>query len=114
MPDQNSPEITATGVDSYDDTYLAWRMAALEAQQALRDWFDASAEDRVLRFFAYRAALDREEAAARDLQRLTELGRPCPDALGDRHTDSTNDEPDGGPARRKQSTTEAQASLHHS
>jgi hypothetical protein len=113
MPEHNAPELVAIGMGSYDDTYLAWRKAALEAQQALRDWFDASAGDRVLRFFAYRAALDREEAAARELQRVTELAQPRVDAVDDRPADLTSVGTDSGPAIESRPTAESQTILNH-
>jgi hypothetical protein len=45
-------------------------------------WREDPDRDQARAFCAYRAALEREEAAARDLARLTELTRPCQDALG--------------------------------
>jgi hypothetical protein len=56
----------------FDDVYTAWNLAEIECQNALRAWRDAGAcaEDA---YRAYRAALDREEAAARDLERLMRI-----------------------------------------
>lgn len=42
----------------------AWVFAAGDATRALRDWEHAGAEDRAPAFFAYQAALDREQQAA--------------------------------------------------
>jgi hypothetical protein len=53
----------------------------MEAQAALRAWFEVSPRHRETLWFAYRAALDREEAAARDLERLSQLAEPCLDRL---------------------------------
>ena len=55
-----------------DDVYMAWCRAQMECHLALRAWLDTSARDRAA-YHAYRAALDREEAAAVDLERLTQL-----------------------------------------
>jgi hypothetical protein len=45
----------------------AWRFAADEATHALHDWLSSPSSARIARFDAYRAALDREEQAARIL-----------------------------------------------
>jgi hypothetical protein len=58
-----------------DDAYISWRRAQLECHQALRAWLDTGGRSGVAADFAYRAALDREEAAARDLERLSRLAR---------------------------------------
>lgn len=52
-----------------DDAHLTWVAAEVQSQHALRAWFDAGAPQRAGAYLAYRAAVDREEAAARDLQR---------------------------------------------
>jgi hypothetical protein len=52
-----------------------------ESEHALRAWFDASARQRAGAYLTYRAAVDREEAAARDLQRLYALTRPFQERL---------------------------------
>jgi hypothetical protein len=57
-----------------DDAYLAWLSAESESGHALRAWCEAGNASAA--YFAYRAALDREEAAALDLQRLCELAAP--------------------------------------
>jgi hypothetical protein len=53
-----------------DDAHLTWVAAEIESEHTLRAWFDADARQRAGAYLAYRAAVDREEAAARDLQRL--------------------------------------------
>ena len=55
-----------------DDVYMAWSRAQTECHIALRAWFDSGTTNREA-YHAYRAALDREEAAAVDLERLSEL-----------------------------------------
>ena len=64
-----------------DDAHLTWVAAEIESEHALRAWFDADAGQRAGACLAYRAALDREEAAARDLQRLYALIQPCQERL---------------------------------
>jgi hypothetical protein len=59
----------------------AWVFAAADATRALRDWETAGAEDRAPAYFAYAAALDREQQAAAVLgeiaaeRRLTDCRR---------------------------------------
>jgi hypothetical protein len=66
-------EITTLGIRLIDDAHTAWLVAQIECAEALRAWFDAGAARRADANMAYRAALDREEAAAHDLARLTML-----------------------------------------
>ena len=77
MIDEMNADVAAIGVRLLDDAYLAWFSAEDESERALRAWSDGSASTRATSYAAYRAALDREEAAARDLQRLWALSRPC-------------------------------------
>jgi hypothetical protein len=55
-----------------DDAYSTWVQAQVECHEALRAWLDADTGNQ-LAFYVYRAALDREEAAAIDLERLSHL-----------------------------------------
>lgn len=75
-------ELAQIGVRLLDDAHLAWLTAESECERALHAWFDGGG-DRTHAYFAYRAALDREEAAAHDLQRLWQLSEPCRDALSE-------------------------------
>ena len=75
-------EIAAIGTRLLDDAYMAWFLAQHEADEALGAWFDPGARSRALAYRTYCAAVDREEAAARDLQRLTEISAPCVELLG--------------------------------
>jgi hypothetical protein len=52
-----------------------WVAAEVESEHALRAWLGAAAPHHAAPYLAYRAAVDREDAAARDLQRLYELAR---------------------------------------
>jgi hypothetical protein len=54
---------------------MAWFRAQIECHQALTAWLDSGGRSGVSADFVYRAALDREEAAARDLERLSRLAR---------------------------------------
>jgi hypothetical protein len=81
MTGQLEPEVAEIGVRLLDDAYMAWFAAESECEQALRAWFDGTSGNRARAYFAYRAALDREEAAAHDLQRLGALVQPCRDSL---------------------------------
>jgi hypothetical protein len=65
-----TPRPAETAIARYDRIYLAWFAAESECEQALRDWRGRTRSDRDGTYIAYRAALDREEAAARDLERL--------------------------------------------
>jgi hypothetical protein len=59
-----------------DDAHMTWVAAEVQSGYALRAWFQARAPDGAREYLAYRAAIDREEAAAHDLQRLSELTQP--------------------------------------
>ena len=74
---ETNTDVAAIGVRLLDDAYLAWFTAEDEAERALRAWSDGSGSTRAMSYAAYRAALDREEAAARDLERLWAVSRPC-------------------------------------
>jgi hypothetical protein len=52
---------------------MSWCTAQTQCHNALRAWFDAGPRDRAEANWAYRAALDREQAAASDLESLSQL-----------------------------------------
>jgi hypothetical protein len=79
-------ETAEIGVRLLDDAHVAWSAAQNECENALHHWFDASPRDRDAMYFRYRAALDREEAAALDFKRLWELSQPCRTRLTQRET----------------------------
>lgn len=70
-------ELAEIGIRLVDGAYMAWLVAERECEQALNAW----QEKRPGAYWAYRAALDREQAAALDLQRLSELSAPCREEL---------------------------------
>jgi hypothetical protein len=74
-------DLAVIAVRLLDDAYLTWVAAEVESEHALRAWFKGDASHRATAYRAYRAAVDREEAAARDLQRLSELTRPSQERL---------------------------------
>ena len=73
-------DLAAIGVRLIDDAHMAWVAASAESARTLRMWFDGIAPSNEA-YCAYLAALDREEAAARDLQRLCAVSEPCVAAL---------------------------------
>jgi hypothetical protein len=66
----------AIAVRVLDDAHMTWVAAEVESEHALRAWFDAAPPQGAGAYGAYHAAIDREEAAARDLQRLCALIGP--------------------------------------
>ncbi|MBV9366059.1 MAG: hypothetical protein JOY89_17625 [Solirubrobacterales bacterium] len=59
-------------IDAVLDAYVAWPEENAAVEAAYRHWLGAGREDRALAFAAYSAALDREEYAAAEYQRLIE------------------------------------------
>ena len=76
-----SRDLAVIAVRVLDDAHMTWVAAEVESEYALRAWFDAGAPYGAGAYLAYRAAVDREEAAARDLQRLSDLTQPCQEWL---------------------------------
>lgn len=74
-------ELAEIGIRLLDEAHVAWQRAELDCEQALRAWYASSPRTSAERYQSYRAAVDREEAAARDLGRLWELARFGHDAL---------------------------------
>lgn len=59
------PERIAPIVDEFFDSYLRWREASEDLRTAYDRWGRCEPSQRIFEFEAYRAALDREERAAR-------------------------------------------------
>jgi hypothetical protein len=74
-------ELAEIGMRLLDEAHTAWQWAELECEAALHAWYDQSSRTNVAGYLAYRAALDREEAAAHDLQRLWDLAQSGHEAL---------------------------------
>jgi len=68
-----TPELVEAGIRLADEAHGSWSLATLQCAEALRVWSEAGPSDRRAANLAYRAALDREEAAARDLERVAAL-----------------------------------------
>jgi hypothetical protein len=81
MTENVRTEVPESGVDMFDDAYLAWFDAENECERALGAWSAVARGDGNLAYFAYQAALDREQAAARYLERVCQLAGPGRDAL---------------------------------
>jgi hypothetical protein len=81
MPEKTEVDVARIGVRLIDGAYLAWSSAESKAETMLRAWFQASGERREAAYLAYQAALDREEASARDLERLWSLASQCHDRV---------------------------------
>jgi hypothetical protein len=71
-----SHDLVVIGVRVLHDAYMNWVATEVESERALRAWFEATAANRGTAYVAFQGAVDREEAAARDLQRLCELIQP--------------------------------------
>ena len=79
-----SPSILPSGVFAgrhSANLQLAWLDAADDAYEAYVLWRDAARVDQADAFVVYRAALDREEAAAQALQRETRVDDLASDQL---------------------------------
>jgi hypothetical protein len=63
--------VDAGVLHSSDDPYLAWLAAAIASKHALHAWLDGPPRDEGALYVAYRAALDREEAAASVLEHVS-------------------------------------------
>ena len=70
-------EVAAIGVRLLDDAYLAWFTAESESDRAVRTWWQSSGPGAATAYATYTSALDREEAAARDLERFWGASEPC-------------------------------------
>jgi hypothetical protein len=84
-PSDPSRALAVIAVRVLDDAHMTWVAAEVESDHALRAWFEADAPHGAGAYLDYRAAVDREEAAAHDLQRLSDLTRAFQErlALGD-------------------------------
>jgi hypothetical protein len=61
---------STTLIDAVMDGYVAWREETGTVETAYRNWLRVDRQDRDLAFAAYCAALDREEYAAAEYERL--------------------------------------------
>jgi hypothetical protein len=84
MPESTQADVAVIGARLLGDAYLAWLTAETEAEVLLHAWFDATGQQREVAYLAYRAALEREDASARDLGRLSRLAAARPDTVVER------------------------------
>ncbi|MBB4663859.1 hypothetical protein [Conexibacter arvalis] len=75
MPAATADDLVAIGTRLIDEVFQSWQAAQLLCHEAFHAWCDAAPAQRAGAHAAYRAALDREEAAAHDLQRVTQAAR---------------------------------------
>lgn len=75
----HSPEFDIAEISArlLDEAHIAWMTAEGQCAHLLQVCNECAGERRRLAFLSYEAALEREEAAAQDLQRLWELTTPC-------------------------------------
>ena len=74
-------DLVVIAVRVLDDVHITWFAAEVQSEHALRAWFKRAASHREGAYLAWRVAVDREEAAVRDLERLCELTQPYPERL---------------------------------
>ena len=72
-PDALAARAAEIGTGLADGAFMAWRSAQIECDLALTDWDAAGPWRGEAAHLVYRAALDREEAAARHLEELCRL-----------------------------------------
>jgi hypothetical protein len=80
MLDKTEADVATITVGVLDDAYCGWFTAESECEMALRDWFHATKDTREVTYLAYRAALDREEASARELELRWDTASGCGEA----------------------------------
>jgi hypothetical protein len=76
MIDNTQTGVATIGIRLLVDAYVAWSRAETESEHTLRAWFDTTGEQAATAYLSYRTALDGEEAAANDLERLWQLYEP--------------------------------------
>ena len=81
MTEELAHEVARIGVRLLDEAYMVWCAAESECEKALRGWSVGTSAAGAEAYCTYRAALDREEAAARDLQKLYEVAQSYPQTL---------------------------------
>jgi hypothetical protein len=81
MTEELAQEVARIGVRLLDEAYMTWCAAERDCEEALRGWSVGTPHGGAEGYCTYRAALDREEAAARDLQRLHEVAQSCRQSL---------------------------------
>lgn len=98
MTEELAYEVARIGVRLLDEAYMAWCTAERACEEALRGWSVGTPRGGADAYCTYRAALDREEAAARDLQKLHEVAQSCCQSLSAPENRAALHD-GGGPAR---------------
>jgi hypothetical protein len=78
---KTSRDLAVSGARVLADAHLTWIAAEVESEHALRAWIEGARRSGAVAYAAYCTAIDREEEAARDLERLCELVRPHEQSL---------------------------------
>jgi hypothetical protein len=81
MTEELAQEVARIGVRLLDEAYMAWCAAESACEKALHGWSVGTSRRGAEAYCTYRAALDREEAAARELEKLYEVAKSCPRSL---------------------------------
>lgn len=76
MIDNSQAGVATIGGHLLVGAFVAWRVAERKCEQTLRTWFETTGEQAATAYLAYQAALDREEEAANDFERLWQLYEP--------------------------------------
>jgi hypothetical protein len=63
--------VAASDIRRRDNAYILWAATESECGEALRAWWAASPSQGASGYAGYRAALEREEAAARHLEQVS-------------------------------------------
>ncbi len=74
--DATEAEIAEVRAGRLDDAHLAWFIAESECERALRAWRAGDDDDEDIAYCSYLAALNREESAARHLERAWQASEP--------------------------------------
>ena len=81
MTDEFAEDLARIGVGLLNQAYMMWWAAERECEEALRGWSAGTKRGGAEAYSRYRAALDREEAAACHLQKLHEVTQSYPPSL---------------------------------
>src|SRR5271165_6462527 len=74
-------DLAEIGIRLLDEAHVAWQRAERECEHALRTWYDGPPRACTANYLSYRSALEREHAAANDLQRMWQLATSGHEAL---------------------------------
>jgi hypothetical protein len=98
MTDEFAGDLARIGTRLLNEAYTMWRAAETECEEALRGWSGRTGRGGAEAYTRYRVALDREEAAAHDLQKLHEMTQSYPSSRAPSESRAMP-RADGGPER---------------